>query len=307
MTPIRLPETHFGITPTCWTNDDFPLLGDDIPFEQCVSEIRLAGFEGCSIGHKFPTDVDALNTALALRELSVTEPWVSTFFTVPGMREPTIAAFRERMDFLDAIQGPVKTRSIGVAEFGNSIHLMPISLSKSKPVFTEDHWRALTQGLDEIGRLAKERDFQLVYHPHMGTGVQTQDDVDTLMRRTNAQYVHLLLDTGHLHWAGGDPVAVINAHADRIRHVHLKNIRPAVRHKPGLASAGFEEFVRAGIFTVPGDRTGDVPFPAVLKALESKQYKGWLVVEAEQDPHGRRPPLYYAKLAREYLRKELGR
>jgi inosose dehydratase len=302
MTQIRLPDTHIGITPTGWTNDDFPLLGDDLTFEQCVSEIALAGFEGCSIGHKFPTDVNALNEALGLRGLSVTEPWVSTFFTVPGMRQRTIAAFEERMDFLDAIKGPVKTRSIGVAEFGNSIHLMPISLSASKPVFTEDHWKALAEGLDEVGRLARERDFQLVYHPHMGTGVQTQAEVDTLMRRTDPEYVHLLLDTGHLYWAGGDPVAVVEAHAGRIRHVHLKNIRTAVRDRPELASASFEEFVRAGIFTVPGDRSGRVPFPAVLTALESKQYKGWLVVEAEQDPHGPRPPLHYAKLAREYLR-----
>ncbi|MBX9398365.1 myo-inosose-2 dehydratase [Streptomyces sp. TRM72054] len=303
MAPINLTDTHIGITPTGWTNDDFPLLGDDIPFEQCVSEIALAGFAGCSIGHKFPTDVNKLNAALALRGLSVTEPWVSTFFTVPGMRKRTIAAFQERMDFLDQTTGPVRTRSIGVAEFGNSIHLMPISLSDSKPKFTEDQWKALAEGLNEIGRLAKRRDFQLVYHPHMGTGVQTQAEVDTLMHRTNAEYVHLLLDTGHLYWAGGDPVAVINAHSARIKHVHLKNIRDAVRDRSALASASFEEFVRAGIFTVPGDRTGGVSFPEVLKALETKQYKGWLVVEAEQDPHGPLPPLHYAKLARDYLRR----
>jgi inosose dehydratase len=302
MTPTRLAGTHLGITPTGWTNDDFPLLGDDIPFEQCASEIRLAGFEGCSIGHKFPTDVDRLNAALALRELSITEPWVSTFFTVPGMRKKTIAAFEERMDFLDAIEGRVKTRSIGVAEFGNSIHLMPVSLRDSKPEFTEQQWQALGKGLDELGRLARKRDFQLVYHPHMGTGVQTRDEVDTLMGRTDAAHVHLLLDTGHLYWAGADPVAVIKAYGARIRHVHLKNIRVSVRDRPALASASFEEFVRAGIFTVPGDRAGRVPFPAVLKALERMKYQGWLVVEAEQDPHGKLPPLHYAKMARGYLR-----
>lgn len=302
MAQINLPDTHIGITPTGWTNDDFPLLGDDIPFEQCVSELALAGFEGCSIGHKFPTDVNELNAALELRSLSITEPWVSTFFTVPGMKKRTIAAFEERMDFLSQIKGPVRTQSIGVAEFGNSIHLMPISLSDSKPKFTDEQWRLLAEGLDEIGMLAKERDFQLVYHPHMGTGVQTQDEVNTLMHRTKAEYVHLLLDTGHLYWAGGDSVAVIDAHASRIRHVHLKNIRRAVRDRPGLASGSFEEFVKAGIFTVPGDRTGSVPFPDILRALASKQYKGWLVVEAEQDPHGPRPPLHYAKLAADYLR-----
>lgn len=306
MDKINLPGTHIGITPTGWTNDDFPLLGNDIPFEQCVSEIALAGYEGCSIGHKFPTDVNKLNAALALRGLSISEPWVSTFFTVPNMAQQTIAAFEERMDFLAQIEGPVKTTDIGVAEFGNSIHLLPISLRGSKPTFTEGQWKDLATGLNTLGRLATARGFKLVYHPHMGTGVQTQKELEQLMGMTEKEHVHLLLDVGHLTWAGGDPVAVINgAHGPRIKHVHLKNIRGSVRDRPALASAGFEEFVRAGIFTVPGDKAGVVRFPEILKALEAQKYKGWLVVEAEQDPHGPRPPLYYAKLARAYL-KECG-
>ncbi|HEX6361092.1 myo-inosose-2 dehydratase [Actinophytocola sp.] len=302
---------RLGITPTCWTNDDFPLIGNDIPFEQCLSEIAFAGFRGCSIGHKFPTDVRQLASALTLRDLSITEPWVSTFFTVPDGRDRTNSDFQKRLDFLTALNNAIgdparRTTIIGVAEFGHSIHLQAVSLKNNKPEFKDERLAALAEGLNDLGRLAENEGFKLAYHPHMGTGIQTQDDVNKLMLQTDPS-VHLLLDTGHLTWAGANLHEVITNHGARIAHVHLKDIRQQVRDNTTLDTASFEEFVRLGIFTVPGDDGGLVDFPAVLNALKDVRYDGWLVVEAEQDPLRTGtlpglPGLYYAKLAREYLR-----
>ncbi|MDN3292828.1 myo-inosose-2 dehydratase [Streptomyces ficellus] len=301
-----LPEDiHLGITPTCWTNDDFPLIGNDIPMEQCLSEIALAGFEGCSIGHNFTTDVDALTAAMHLRGLSVSEPWVSTYFTVPDGAERTACDLLKVLEFLkdfNAGDPPVKTTTIGVAEFGHSIHLQSLSLRSNRPEFTDEQWTDLCKGLNKIGEIVASQGFTLAYHPHMGTGVQTEEDVDRLMRDTDRRHVSLLLDTGHLTWAGADVRGIVERHRDRIAHVHLKNIRGSVRADRTLASGSFREYVEAGIFTVPGDSDGDVDFDTLLKILRpGDSYRGWLVVEAEQDPRSGQPPLYHAQTAHEYL------
>lgn len=288
-----------GITSTCWTNEDLPALGDDIPFEQCVSEVALAGFDGVSIGHKFPADPDELNAALRLRGLRVSEPWVSTYFTVHGMREATLAAFVRQLEFLQAVGGT----DMVVAELGHAVHQQPVCLLPNQPVFDDGQWKAMTSGLNELGRLATERGMRLCYHHHMGTGVQTRADIDRLMADTDPGAVHLLLDTGHLTWAGDDPLAVIKDHADRIAHVHLKDIRPQVMRECTAGGHSFLQAVQAGVFTVPGD--GGIDFPTILGALADAGYRGWLVVEAEQDP-ARAHPLTYALKARAYLREVAG-
>jgi inosose dehydratase len=296
-------KVFLGITPTCWTNDDFQGpeygLGDDIDFETCVNQIAMAGFQGCSIGHKFPPDVDTLNQELQRRQLRVSEPWVSLYFTSedPEDHDKTIKDFRERMGFVKAVGG----QDIGVAELATAIHPDPKIPLKKKPVFTENEWDRLVKGLNLLGNEAAQEDMRLCYHPHMGTGVQTQSELSMLMDRTNDN-VHLLLDTGHLTWAGGKPLKAIKDYGDRIAHVHLKNVREKVMTNPGLLKDGsFYQYVFAGIFTVPGDQ-GIVDFPPILQQLARNGYTGWLVVEAEQ-PTKPVPPLEYAKKARAYLRE----
>jgi inosose dehydratase len=292
-------KVSLGITPTGWTNDDFPAIGDSIPFEQCVSEIALAGFQGCSVGHKFPTDPETLRAALELRGLRITEPWVSTYFTAKGMRERTISEFQRQLAFIKAMGGT----KIVVAELGHAVHQQPVALFSNKPVPDETSWRTLLSGLEELGRMAAEQGMRLCYHHHMGTAVQNRAEVDRLLAGTDPALVHLLLDTGHLRWAGDDPVALAREHASRIKHVHLKDLRPEVLERSRREDLSFHDAVLAGIFTVPGD--GMLDFEPILGALADAGYEGWLVVEAEQDP-AKAHPLTYARKAREYLRKVTG-
>jgi inosose dehydratase len=288
-----------GITPTCWTNDDFPGIGEDIPFEQCVSEIALAGFQGCSVGHKFPKDPLALREALSLRGLRVSEPWASTYFTIAGMRERTVRRFREQMDFIHAVGGD----RIVVAELGGAVHQLDVALGANKPVLDDTGWSLLLDGLSELGALAAAEGLLLVYHPHMGTVVQTRSEVDRLVAGTDPGLVHLLLDTGHLTWAGGNPVAMVREHGPRIAHVHLKDLRPEVLMAWQREDFSFRDAILAGVFTVPGD--GLIEFEPIFEALDDAGFHGWLVVEAEQDP-ARAHPLTYALRAREHLRTVAG-
>jgi len=292
-------KVRLGVTPTLWWNDDFPSIDIGIPFGQCVSEMALAGFQGCSIGHKYPTDPAVLKPALDLRGLQVSEPWVSTYFTISDMEQQTVDNFEDRLAFLKAVGGT----DIVVAEFGGSSHLQPIALFANRPVFTDQQWDSLAGGLNRLGKLAAEAGMRLCYHHHMGTGVMTRADVDRLMDSTDPELVHLLLDTGHLAFAGDDPLAAARAHADRIKHVHLKDVRPEVLSHVLRENLSFQDAIEAGVFTVPGD--GAIDFVPVLQALADAGYQGWLVVEAEQHP-AKANPLEYALKARAYLREVLG-
>lgn len=115
----------------------------------------------------------------------------------------------------------------------------------------------------------------------MGAYVETPADIDALMRRTS-DAVGLLLDTGHITFAGGDPLALVDKYALRICHVHCKDVRPAVIQLARNGNWSFLQAVINGAFTVPGD--GAVDFAAVIDKLKRIGYRGWLVVEAEQDP-----------------------
>lgn len=284
-----------GITPTGWTNDDYPALGDDISFGQCVSEMALAGYQGCSVGHKFPKDEEVLKAELARRGLRVSEPWHSTYFTVNGMRERSIEAFQDVMGFIKRMGG----NTVVVAELGHAVHQQPVPPIANKPHFSDEQWAAMTAGLNELGRMANDAGMTLCYHHHMGTGVMTRAETDRLMAETHPDLVHLLLDTGHLYWAGDDPLDMARAYASRIRHVHLKDIRQDVMERCNATHRTFIESVMEGVFTVPGD--GVIDFAPIFRTLADAGYRGWLMVEAEQDA-AKANPLDYARMARAYIR-----
>jgi inosose dehydratase len=306
------PETvWFGVTPTLWWNDDFLPIDIGIPFEQCVSEMALAGFVGCSVGHKYPTDPAQLRSALELRGLRVSEPWVSTYFTIHSMRAQTVEKVRQQLAFMEAMEkgsDDPRRADLVVAEFGDAVNPLPVALFANAPKFTDAQWTHLIDGLHEIGRMAIAQGRKLCYHPHLGTGVMDEAAVRRLFDNTDPGLVHFLLDTAHLAVAGVDPFKIAKDYAPRIKHIHLKDMREPVRqamHEKGLS---FQQAVEAGIFTVPGDKAEGAltpRLPELFKTLQDAGFAGWLIVEAEQDP-AKANPLEYAKIARNFLRQNLG-
>lgn len=291
-------DIRLAIAPIGWTNDDMPELGGEIPFEQCISEMALAGFEGSEVGNKYPRDPERLNKALKLRGLTICNAWFSSFLTTKSLVEVE-KDFVQQCDFLYA----VGARVIGAAEQGNSIQGKPLPIFDAKPRFTDEEWKRLTEGLNHLGALAKKKGMQLVYHHHMGTGVQTTEEIDRLMEMTDPELVGLLYDTGHLVFSGEDHLAILHKYLKRIKHVHLKNVRFEVMEKAEKEKWSFLQAVRNGVFTVPGD--GGLDFVPVFDALKSGGYKGWWVVEAEQDP-AKANPLEYALIARKYIKDKAG-
>lgn len=288
-----------GIAPIGWTNDDVPELGGDITFEQCVSEMALAGYEGCEVGTKFPTDVAELGKALKLRNLVVCNRWFTFELTskpFAGVRKE----FEHHLDFLGAMGAEI----VNGGEFGNANHKGDVPVLDAKVVLTEDEWSKVTTGLNELGKIARDRGIQLSFHHHMGTGVQTIAETDRLLESTDPDLVRLNYDCGHFLFAGEDPVAALQKFKTRVAHVHLKDVRAGVLSRAKKEGMGFMEAVIAGVFTVPGDPEGCVDFPPILSMFDEAGYSGWLVVEAEQDP-AKANPLEHAIMAMDYLKREL--
>lgn len=301
MAIFKKENVCFGIAPIGWCNDDMPDLGSENTFEQIISEMALAGFTGCEIGNKFPTDPNELKSALDLRGLTVCSRWYSSFLLTRPIEE-------EEKDFIANLEflKTVGASHINVSEQSYSTQGQldtPILTGGHKHVMNDEEWDLLCKGLDHLGKIAVEHGFKLCYHHHMGTVVQTSEETDRMMANTNPDYVFLCYDTGHFTFAGEDPLAMLQKYVDRVGHVHLKDMRLPVVEEARKNDWSFLQAVRNGAFTVPGD--GDVDFDPILETLAQADYSGWLVVEAEQDP-AKANPFAYALKGRNYLKEHTG-
>ncbi|GAF89312.1 unnamed protein product, partial [marine sediment metagenome] len=240
-----------------------------------------------------------LSAALKPYKLQIASAWLSVYFTEADGREKSLKAFAAHAKFLKAMGAKV----IVVAECGHCIQGTQKPILGEKPRFTDKQWGMLVVGLEIIGKQAKDMGMKIVYHHHMGTGVQTRAEVDCLMKSTNPELVYLLADTGHITFSGGEALSLVKDYAPRIKHVHLKDIRSNVLKEVKEKGMCFLDAVRAGVFTVPGD--GCIDYKPIFKALSEVKYEGWFVVEAEQDP-ARANPLEYAKKAYKYIVENTG-
>ncbi|MEW9672244.1 myo-inosose-2 dehydratase [Ammoniphilus sp. 3BR4] len=296
---FSVDKVKLGIAPIAWTNDDMPELGKENSFEQCISEMALAGFAGSEVGNKYPRNTNLLKKALDLRNLQIASAWFSSYLTTKPLQD-TVDAFIEHRDFLHEMEAKV----IVVAEQGHSIQgLMDVPLFEEKPRFSEAEWEKLAAGLNHLGELAQEKNMSIVYHHHMGTGVQTTEEIDKLMDMTDPNLVYLLFDTGHLVFSGENPLHILEKYFARIKHVHLKDIRQEVVDRVKEQKLSFLQAVKEGAFTVPGD--GAINFVPVFNMLAEHGYEGWFVVEAEQDP-AKANPFEYALIARQYIKEKAG-
>ena len=279
---------RYGVNPIGWSNDDDPSLGGHIPLAQCLREASEIGFEGIEKGHKMPADAPALRTTLAPYGLELVSGWHSL-----GLLGRSVEAEKTAMEpHLRLLRGMGCEVCI-LSEAVNTIHGDPGAPLPSRPVLSDERWPKFTAALTEIARHIAAAGLTPVYHHHVGTVVQTGEDLERLLSGTGEE-MKLALDTGHALMAGMDPGAVAETYARRIGHLHLKNVRAPVVREAFEKGWSFLDAVRAGVFTVPGDEEGAVAFMPVLEAAASAGYDGWLVIEAEQDPSVRDPMTYHA-------------
>lgn len=293
-------KVKLGIAPIAWTNDDMPDLGKENTFEQCVSEMALAGFTGSEVGNKYPKDPEVLKKALELRGVEICNQWFSSFLITKPFEEVE-KEFRAQLAFLKAMGAKI----IGASEQSYSVQgQLDTPIFGHKYEMNDQEWDTFCTGMNKLGKIAKEEyGIALTFHHHMGTVVQSLAEVDRMMENTDPEYVSLLFDTGHFTYCGEDPLEVVKKYVHRIKHVHLKDIRPEVVEQVKKENMSFLAGVRAGAFTIPGD--GCINYDPIFKVLEEAGYEGYMVVEAEQDP-AKANPLEYAIRARKFIAEKTG-
>ena len=287
-----------GINPITWSNDDLQYVGGDVSLQACLSETAAAGYDGIELGHKFPRDAGELRPLLDEHGLSLVSGWYSGRLLERNSTDE-IGAMAAHAGLLQAMGCNV----LIFAEVTGCIHSeFDVRLS-ARPRISPADWKQFGKRLTEVGKACNDLGLKLCYHHHMGTVVQSDDDIDALMQET-ADEVYLLLDTGHAYFAGADPVALAQKFAGRVGHLHCKDVRDTVMRQCLNRDSSFLEAVLNGVFTVPGD--GCIDYPAVFAELRKVNYDGWAVVEAEQDPSVATPSIY-ANLGSKNLRAFSGR
>ena len=276
----------YGTNPIAWTNDDDRSIGAHISLAQCLDEAAAIGFDGIEKGHRFPTAPEGLRAELGPRGLKYVSGWHSTNLLVNDL-ETEKAAIQPYLDLLKAMGCKV----VIVCETSNAIHGNDALAVNARPQLSESQWKPFAAGIEALAAYSAAQGITMVYHHHMGTVIEAEWEIDRLMAETGP-HLHLLLDTGHCYFGGGDPVRLAKRHMGRVRHIHAKNIRPDVLRAVREQGLSFLEGVRRGVFTVPGDAEGVIDFYAVLEVAAAHGYTGWLVIEAEQDSAVRIPYEY---------------
>ena len=289
----NIHKIRFGIAPINWNNDDLPELGSGYSLERILSEMNQAGYEGTELGNKFPNEVSALSELLNTFNLKLASSWHSTYFVL-NEQEYELKNVEEKVSFLKEANAEV----INIAECSASVHSDINKSLASKPVLSDSDWELLIGSLNKAGEICNDYGIRLAYHHHMGTCIQTAEEIKRLLKFTDPNYVNLCVDTGHLYYAGIDPVKFIENNLERIVHVHFKDVRKEEFNKYDSSSDSFLKTILSGIFTVPGD--GCIDFSSIVKILQQNHYNGWIIVEAEQDPD-KADPLHYAISSRNYL------
>jgi inosose dehydratase len=272
-------KARIGIAPIAWWNDDLAELSDDVTLEECLSQASEAGFTGMETGRRFPMDMAELGPILARHTMSVCGGWFSGL-----LLDGDIEVEKDRIAAQHAYFRAASAPCIVYGETARSVQGNRSVPLAQKPKLTEAEIAAYGRKLSDFADWCALNGMPLSYHHHMAAAIETEAELDLLMKHSS---VPLLFDAGHMAFAGGDNLRVIDNHHKRITHVHMKDIRRSVVDTLDRTKESFLDAVVKGAFTVPGD--GSLDFGAIAKALAAKRYQGWFVVEAEQDPKANPP------------------
>jgi len=280
-------SVKIGISPIAWQNDDLPDITKDFTMEQALREAREIGYTGVERGQRMPHDTEGLRDYLDGNDIALCGGWCSGN-SLNNDFAAECDATRQQVEQFIALNAPC----IVYAECSNTVQGMIDVPVNNRPKMDRDDIRAYGAKISELAKWMADQGMPMAYHHHMGSIIESEDDVNWLMDGSSAD-LHLCFDTGHLLFGGGDVMATLDRWGDRVHHVHYKDIRPAIVRDVRDNNRSFLDAVMAGAFTVPGD--GCIDFDAVTRALKAMDYNGWIVVEAEQDP-AKAPPYEYSKL-----------
>ncbi len=283
-------KAKLGMSPIAWWNDDLPELSDDVSLEECLRQSRSAGFTGMEMGRRFPPDPQLMLPVLKAADVTLCGGWFSGTLV-----DDSLASNKERIGPMIELFKAVDAPCIVYGEVGRSIQGERSKPLATKPKLSDSEMKSYGAKVSEFSGWVHAQGMPLTYHHHMAAVVETEPELDLFMANSS---IPLLYDAGHMAFAGGDVLRVIDKHHKRITHVHTKDVRMEVINGLDRARESFLDAVVKGAFTVPGD--GSLDFAAIVKKLAGYGYEGWFVVEAEQDPV-KAPPLKMARIGHKEL------
>ncbi|MGV0770180.1 sugar phosphate isomerase/epimerase family protein [Mycobacterium syngnathidarum] len=252
--------------PISWGVCEVPGWGYQLDPERVLTEMHGVGLSATELGPDgfLPADTTALTDVLAAHQLSCVGGFVPVVLHDAGH------------DPADDLAGPLS--SLRAAGAGVVVLAAATGADgyDSRPELDDDQWATLLANLDRLSGIASEAGLLAVLHPHIGTMVETRDDVDRVLA---GSAIPLCLDTGHVLIGGTDPLELAKAVPHRIKHTHLKDVDAALASKVRSGEMTYTDAVRAGMYTSLG--TGDVDIAGIVSVLRDNGFDGWFVLEQD--------------------------
>lgn len=277
------------------------LRGETASYTQVLDEIRATGYTGTELGDWgfMPTDPEQLRRELDARELAMVAAFVPVDLSNADAHAGGRAVAVRTARLLAAVAGTAPFIVLSDENGKYPVRLKNAGRIRPEHGLTAEQWRVFTDGAHQVARAVRdETGLRTVFHHHCSGYVETPSEIERFLERTDPELIGLCFDTGHYRFGGGDPLAGLRQHADRIWHVHFKDHSPQVAAQSRANEWDYIESVRHGIFCELGK--GDVDFPAVVAFLKARSYDGWIVVEQDVLP-GMGSPKESARRNREYL------
>ncbi|MYR06032.1 TIM barrel protein [Gordonia sp. SID5947] len=284
-----------GSAPDSW-GIWFPDDPKQTPYPRFLDEVAASGYQWIELGPYgyLPTDPAQLLDELGERGLKLSAG--------------TVFEHLHRDDSWDAVWSQIEDVAKLTAAVGGK-HVVVIPEMWRDPAtgevledrtLTDDQWSAKTGGMNELGRAMFEKyGVRAQYHPHADSHVDTEENIYRFLENTDAEFVNLCLDTGHVSYCGGDNLAIIDKHPERIGYLHLKQVDEAVRAKVAADDLPFGEAVRLGAMTEPPRGIPDMP--PLLDAVADLDIDIFAIVEQDMYPCAPDAPLPIAQRTQKYL------
>jgi len=272
--------------PCSWGVLEFEAKTASPPYQQVLDEIAQTGYVGTELGDWgfMPTQPDRLREELERRGLAMAGAFVTTRLADPRSHGPSLQRAVAIARLLGAV-GDGTPRFVVMSDEPTADPQRAGAAGRVDPSLSlsDAQWDIAAEGIERIARAVRdEAGIRTVFHHHCAAFVETPQEIESLMQRTDPALVGLCLDSGHATYGGGSPGELLDRYRDRVWHVHFKDCEPEVAARARVEGWDYLTALRRGLFCELG--RGSVDFPAMLRALERYGYDGWLVVEQDVLP-----------------------
>ncbi|HEU5103809.1 MAG TPA: sugar phosphate isomerase/epimerase [Roseiflexaceae bacterium] len=275
---------------------------NDTPEDQVLAEIAQAGYAGAPAGPPSGRTAAEIQALYARHNLKPAPGYLGADFWRADQRDSILDRARQYA----ALMRELGCTELYVAAGGFNSHITSSGHSRSQlaghvaasDALSGAEYQTFADTLNRVGEITLREGVRSCFHNHVGSVIETREETDRLLSLTDPALVFLGPDTGHLAWAGADPVAFCRDYATRIKTIHVKDVDGAVRARGAAEEWDYGTFAKNGIFAELGE--GDVDFPAIFAILRDAGFAGWVI--AETDVTQKPTALESATISREYLR-----